>query len=178
MIATGFGFTEGVTWVQDGKAGHLLFSDMPANVIYRWSPDGRTEVALEKCGYQKPDVWRVGMEFTNGKPPGSPEFEKFNAELIGISVDGVWCHGAFARDRKLHFPLLSDFEPKGAMARTYGVYREADGVTERALFVIDGNGVIAWSHISPIGVNPGANGILSTLEELQGKGEERHETVH
>jgi peroxiredoxin len=105
------------------------------------------------------------------------EFEKFNAELIGISVDGVWCHGAFARDRKLHFPLLSDFEPKGAMARTYGVYREADGVTERALFVIDAEGVIQWSYISPIGVNPGANGILSALEELQNKGE-KHETVN
>jgi peroxiredoxin len=104
-----------------------------------------------------------------------PEFQKFNAELVGISVDGVWCHGAFAHDRKLHFPILSDFEPKGAMARTYGVFRDADGVTERALFVIDGDGVIVWSHVSPIGVNPGANGILSALEELQGKEEEQHE---
>jgi peroxiredoxin len=108
-----------------------------------------------------------------------PEFQNFNAELIGISVDGVWCHSAFARDHKLHFPLLSDFEPKGGMARAYGVYREADGVTERALFVIDGEGVIAWSHISPIGVNPGANGILTALEELQNKGEKQHEeTIH
>jgi peroxiredoxin len=106
-----------------------------------------------------------------------PEFQKFNAELIGISVDGVWCHGAFARDRKLHFPLLSDFEPKGATARTYRVYREGDGVTERALFVVDGEGLIQWSYISPIGVNPGANGILSALEELQNKGEKQHETV-
>jgi alkyl hydroperoxide reductase subunit AhpC len=69
----------------------------------------------------------------------------------------------------LHFPLLSDFEPKGAMARTYGVYRESDGVTERALFVIDPNGAIFWSYISPIGVNPGANGILTALEDLQKK---------
>ena len=107
-----------------------------------------------------------------------PEFQKFNAELIGISVDGVWCHGAFARDRKLHFPLLSDFEPKGAMARTYGVFRDADGVTERALFVIDGNGVIAWSHVSPIGVNPGANGILTALEELQGNAEQQGDEQH
>jgi peroxiredoxin len=104
------------------------------------------------------------------------EFQEYNAELLGISVDGVWCHGAFARDRKLHFPLLSDFEPKGAMARTYGVYRDADGVTERALFVIDGDGVIQWSYISPIGVNPGANGILTALEELQNKGEHETET--
>ena len=71
-----------------------------------------------------------------------PEFQKFGAELIGISVDGVWCHTAFARERKLHFPLLSDFEPKGDVARSYGVYRKTDGVTERALFVIDGNGII------------------------------------
>ena len=98
-----------------------------------------------------------------------PEFQKLGAELLGISVDGVWCHAAFARDRKLHFPLLSDFEPKGALARTYGVYREGDGVSERALFVIDGKGIIRWSYVSPIGVNPGAAGILSALEGLQEK---------
>jgi peroxiredoxin len=98
-----------------------------------------------------------------------PEFQKLEAELLGISVDGVWCHAAFARDRKLHFPLLSDFEPKGALARRYGVYREADGVSERALFVINPEGTIHWSYVSPIGVNPGANGILNALEELQNK---------
>jgi peroxiredoxin len=106
-----------------------------------------------------------------------PEFQKHDAELLGISVDGVWCHSAFAHDRKLHFPLLSDFEPKGGMARAYGVYRDADGVTERALFVIDREGVIYWSHVSPIGVNPGANGILNALEELENQGKE-YETAN
>jgi peroxiredoxin len=96
-----------------------------------------------------------------------PEFQQFDTELIGISVDGAWCHAAFARDRKLHFPLLADFEPKGEIARRYGVYRDKDGVSERALFVIDPTGVIHWSYVSPIGVNPGANGILSALEGLQ-----------
>jgi len=96
-----------------------------------------------------------------------PEFQKLGAELLGISVDGSWCHIAFSRDRKLHFPLLADFEPKGAVARLYGVYREADGTTERALFVINAAGVIHWSYVSPVGVNPGADGILSALEELQ-----------
>jgi peroxiredoxin len=96
-----------------------------------------------------------------------PEFQKLGGELMGISVDGVWCHAAFARDRKLHFPLLSDFEPKGAVARLYGAYRQGEGVCERALFVIDGEGVIHWSYVSPIGVNPGAAGILSALEELK-----------
>jgi peroxiredoxin len=95
-----------------------------------------------------------------------PEFQKLGAELLGISVDGAWCHTAFSRDRKLHFPLLADFEPKGAVARLYGVYRETDGTTERALFVINEAGVIHWSYVSPVGVNPGADGILSALEEL------------
>ena len=95
-----------------------------------------------------------------------PEFQKFNAELVGISVDGVWCHDAFAKDRHLHFPLVSDFEPKGEIARKYGVYRQQDGVCERALFVIDKDGVIAWSYLSPVAVNPGADGILQALENL------------
>jgi peroxiredoxin len=94
------------------------------------------------------------------------EFERFDAQMIGISVDGIWCHLAFAKDRKLHFPLLSDFEPKGGAAKAYGVYREHDGVTERALFVIDGKGIIRWKHVSPIGINPGADGILTALESL------------
>jgi peroxiredoxin len=99
------------------------------------------------------------------------EFQNLRAELLGISVDGAWCHVAFSRDRKLHFPLLADFEPKGAVARQYGVYREADGTCERALFVINAAGAIHWSYVSPVGVNPGADGILSALEELQNKEE-------
>ena len=95
-----------------------------------------------------------------------PEFNKHHAALVGISVDGVWCHAAFANARKLHFPLLSDFEPKGEVARSYGVYRKSDGVSERALFVLDEEGVVRWSYVSPIAVNPGADGILGALESL------------
>jgi peroxiredoxin len=95
-----------------------------------------------------------------------PEFQKHHAELLGISVDGAWCHDAFAKDHKLRFPLLADFEPKGGVARKYGAYREADGVCERALFVIDKKGTIFWSYCSPVAVNPGADGILEALESL------------
>ncbi len=95
------------------------------------------------------------------------EFAQFGAQLVGISVDGVWCHRAFSETRHLHFPLLADFEPKGAVARSYGVYRESEGTTERALFVIDRDGVIRWSYVSPVGVNPGADGILLALETLK-----------
>jgi peroxiredoxin len=95
-----------------------------------------------------------------------PEFHRFKAELMGISVDGVWCHAAFSRDRKLHFPLLADFEPKGAVSKLYGAFRDGEGVSERALFVVDKNGTISWSYVSPIAVNPGADGILEALESL------------
>jgi peroxiredoxin len=96
-----------------------------------------------------------------------PEFGRFHAELIGISVDGAWCHKAFAQDRKLHFSLLADFEPKGAVAKMYGVYSRAKGTCERALFVLDAQGVIRWSYVSPNEINPGANGILTALEALK-----------
>jgi peroxiredoxin len=94
------------------------------------------------------------------------EFASHDAEVLGISVDGIWCHLAFARERKLHIPLLSDFEPKGEVARAYGVYREDDGTSERALFVVDREGIICWGYVSPVGVNPGADGILRALEAL------------
>jgi peroxiredoxin len=99
-----------------------------------------------------------------------PEFRRYNAELLGISVDGVWCHLAFAKDRNLHFPLLADFEPKGEVARAYHAYRAGDGTSERALFVIDAAGILRWSYISPVGVNPGADGILRALESLGQEG--------
>jgi peroxiredoxin len=94
------------------------------------------------------------------------EFATHDAEVLGISVDGIWCHLAFARERKLHIPLLSDFEPKGEVAKAYGVYRKDDGTSERALFVIDREGIIRWGYVSPVGVNPGADGILKALEAL------------
>ncbi|HEY9427759.1 MAG TPA: peroxiredoxin [Gemmatimonadaceae bacterium] len=95
-----------------------------------------------------------------------PEFHKLGAELLGISVDGSWCHAAFKDARNLQFPLLSDFEPKGEVCRMYGAYRDEEGVAERALFVIDKDGKITWCYCSPVGVNPGADGILSALEDL------------
>jgi peroxiredoxin len=100
-----------------------------------------------------------------------PEFRRHRAELLAISVDSAWCHQAYAKDRRLHFPLLADFHPKGEVAKKYGAYRERDGVCERALFVIDRNGVIFWSYCSPIAVNPGADGILDALEKLPTEGQ-------
>ena len=96
-----------------------------------------------------------------------PMFQEYNAQLLGISVDSRWSHKAYAEDRNLEFPLLADFEPKGEVARLYGVYDQQAGLSERALFVLDGEGTIQWSYLSPAGINPGADGILSALESLK-----------
>jgi peroxiredoxin len=96
-----------------------------------------------------------------------PDFKRYNSpEILAISVDGIWSHLAFAKDRNLKFPLLSDFEPKGAVSRRYGAFQHSNGEAARALFVVDENGVIRWSYLSPVGVNPGADGILNALEQM------------
>lgn len=94
------------------------------------------------------------------------EFESLKAQVLGVSVDSAWCHAAFAKERKYRFPLLADFEPKGEVARAYGAYEPHDGCAQRALFVVDAGGVIRWSYLSPMDVNPGADGILTALESL------------
>jgi len=93
-------------------------------------------------------------------------FKKLNAQLLGISVDGKWCHMSFSADRRLHFPLLADFEPKGAIARQYQAYDEKTGECKRALYVLDEEGIVRWSHLSPVGINPGADGIIDALEAM------------
>lgn len=94
------------------------------------------------------------------------EFQKYDAQLVGISVDGIFCHQAYAKSRNLEFPLAADFEPKGKVSQLYGAYRAGEGYSERAIYVIDAQGIIRWSYLSPIGENPGADGILSALESL------------
>lgn len=93
-------------------------------------------------------------------------FARHNAQLVGISVDSKWSHLAFCENHQFHFPLLADFEPKGEVARLYEVYNEKTGEAQRALYVIDEDGIIRWSYLSPVGINPGADGILNALEEL------------
>jgi peroxiredoxin len=102
------------------------------------------------------------------------EFNKYHAEILGISVDSVWAHKAFAKERNLHFPLLADFEPKGEVGRKYGAYDYQKGREERALFVIDPQGKIQWSYVSPSNINPGADGILSALDQMKEKQEAAH----
>lgn len=95
------------------------------------------------------------------------ELASHDAQVVAISVDGVWSHQAYADQRDLPFPLLSDFEPKGEVARRYGVYRDGDGFSDRALFVLDADGTVRWTHVGEPGVDPGVDGILEALSALE-----------
>jgi peroxiredoxin len=93
-------------------------------------------------------------------------FADHGAQLVGISVDSSWCHMAYKADRKLEFPFLADFHPKGGVAKSYGVFRDEDDTTERAIFVLDAQHNVAWSYVSPVGISPGVNGALRAVEAL------------
>ena len=96
-----------------------------------------------------------------------PELEALGARVLGISVDSTWCHRAYAEQRNLRFPLLSDAHPKGEASRRYGCYREDAGICERALFVLDPSGKVFWSAVSPMEQNPGVDGVLDALERMR-----------
>lgn len=101
------------------------------------------------------------------------EFRARGAQVIGISVDSVYSHGAWAAVRGITFPLLSDFSPKGEIARRYGVWREHDGFSERALYVIDPEGRIAYSHVSPkLHHIPDIYELLDALDDVRAASEQ------
>ena len=92
------------------------------------------------------------------------EFARHKAICIGISVDGAWCHAAFREHRGYKLALLSDFEPKGEVARAYGSYIEKVGTANRTLVLVDEDGTVAWAYESPHPAEfPGANVIFDAL---------------
>lgn len=94
-----------------------------------------------------------------------PEFEEAGTSLVGISVDGAFCHKAFREHQGLSIPLLADFHPKGEVAKAYGVWSEQYGVARRALVMVGPDGVVEWSYLSPPLEVPGANLIFDALEQ-------------
>ena len=94
-----------------------------------------------------------------------PELEAQGATLVGISVDGAFCHKAFREQMGVTIPLLADFHPKGEVARAYGAWAESHGVAGRALVMVDPGGTVAWAHLSPPLEIPGANLIFDALEQ-------------
>ena len=97
------------------------------------------------------------------------KLEPYNTRLLGISVDSEWCHAAYSEARGLNFPLLADYEPKGEVSRLYRAYNDKRGASARALYVIDAEGIIRWSYLSPEDVNPGMNGFLHALRDMTGE---------
>jgi peroxiredoxin len=95
-----------------------------------------------------------------------PQLEERGASLVGISVDGAFCHRAFQEHLGVSFPLLADFHPKGEVAKRYGVWSEEHGVAGRALVVVAPDGKVSWSYMSPPLEVPGANLIFDALDQL------------
>lgn len=98
------------------------------------------------------------------------EFEARGAAVIGVSVDSIYSHGAWAAVRGITFPLLSDFHPKGDVARRYGVWRDSDGFSDRALYVIDADGVIRYADVSPrVEHLPDIYELFAALDQVTGQ---------
>jgi peroxiredoxin len=93
------------------------------------------------------------------------ELDSRDVQLLGISVDGAFCHRAFRDHLNLTIPLLADFHPKGEVAKAYGVWSEEYGVSGRALVMVGPDGSVDWSYMSPPLEVPGANLIFDALEQ-------------
>ena len=94
-------------------------------------------------------------------------FQSYDTQVLGISVDSVPSHVAWAKSLGgISYPLLSDFEPKGEVAKSYGAYRAADGISERALFIVDKEGKIAYVDIHAIGDQPDNEELFDALRKL------------
>jgi peroxiredoxin len=106
------------------------------------------------------------------------DFELREGALFGISTDQLWSHQAFARAMRIYYPLLADAHPKGAVAQAYGVYDDEVGLSGRALFVLDEEGIVRWSAVSPTAINPGVDGIFTALESLASPRAAHERTAH
>ena len=94
-----------------------------------------------------------------------PQFDERGAALVGISVDGAFCHKAFQKHLNVTIPLLADFHPKGEVSRAYGLYSEEYGVAGRGLVLVGPDGTVDWAYLSPPLEVPGANLIFDALDE-------------
>lgn len=94
-------------------------------------------------------------------------FAGYDAQVLGISVDSIPSHVAWAKSLGgITYDLLSDFHPKGEVAKSYGAWREADGITERALFIVDKEGKIAYIDIHDIDDQPDNEDLFDVLKKL------------
>jgi peroxiredoxin len=98
---------------------------------------------------------------------GMKQFEQLDAQVLGLSVDSVWSHKAYAEKMGIGYPLLADFNPRGAVAAKFGVYLEDKGITGRAISIIDRDGKIAWHKDYDIPVVPDIEEVARALAEVK-----------
>jgi mycoredoxin-dependent peroxiredoxin len=98
---------------------------------------------------------------------GMKQFETLDAEVLGVSVDSVWSHKAYAEKMGIKYSLLADFHPKGAMSEEYGVYLGEKGITGRAIFIVDKSGKVAWAKNYDIPVVPDINEVAVALANVK-----------
>jgi mycoredoxin-dependent peroxiredoxin len=91
-------------------------------------------------------------------------FDQLDAEVLGVSVDSVWSHKAYAEKMGIKYPLLADFQPRGAMADTYGVYMADKGITNRAIIIINKDGKVSWTKDYGLGEVPDIKEVAAALQ--------------
>jgi peroxiredoxin len=142
-------------------APEFTLRDQDGNNVSLADYRGRTVVLV----FYPADFSRVCTDQLSVYQEVLPQFEEAGTQLVGISVDGAFCHKAFQEHQGLTIPLLADFHPKGEVAKAYGVWSEEHGVAGRALVMVGADGVVQWSYMSPPLEVPGANLIFDALEQ-------------
>jgi peroxiredoxin len=142
-------------------APDFTLSDQDGNRVSLGDFRGRTVVLV----FYPADFSRVCTNQLNVYQEVLPQLGEQGAQLLGISVDGAFCHKAFQEHEGLTIPLLADFHPKGEVAKAYGVWSEDHGVAMRALVMVGPDGLVKWSYLSPPLEVPGANLIFDALEQ-------------
>ena len=94
------------------------------------------------------------------------QFNKLNAQVLGLSVDSTWSHKAFAGKMSIGYPLLADFHPRGAVADQFGVYHADKGITGRAIVIIGKDGKVAWAKNYGFGEAPSAKEVAEALAKI------------
>ncbi len=95
------------------------------------------------------------------------QFETLDAEVLGVSVDSVWSHKAYAEKMGIRYSLLADFQPRGAMAEKYGVFLPDRGITGRAIVIINKAGKVAWLKNYDIPVLPDIQEVAAALQQVK-----------
>jgi peroxiredoxin len=142
------------------EAPYFKLPDQQGNEVSLDDLKGRTTVLV----FYPADFSPVCTDQLNVYQEVLDDLKSRGCELYGISVDSAFCHKAFQKHLNISIPLLADFHPKGEVARAFGVYREQNGFTERALVMLDADGIVRWTYVSPTPLEmPGANLIFDAL---------------